>query len=275
MTTAPEPLAAAPACDPTPDAGASCCSAFYEQDWVRHLAEDIFHPGGEALTLRTVQSLQLGQGASILDLGCGVGSTALLLNRSCVLRVSAVDLSAANVAVARERAAAESADIRFLRADVHELPFPDGSFDAALAECTLSLFAKPAVALREIGRVLKPDGQLAVSDMAVGGRLPDDIQSVLAPWTCLADAVTEQQYRHRFESAGYAIEEFADESQALLDMIVLLKRKLLLLSAGSLLAGQNTDAIEPETILHWLNRFKSEVASGTIRYLRFRLSRAL
>jgi hypothetical protein len=32
------------------DQPVSCCSAFYEQDWVRHLAGDIFHPGGPDLT---------------------------------------------------------------------------------------------------------------------------------------------------------------------------------------------------------------------------------
>jgi len=33
------------------ESSGSCCSAFYEQDWVRNLAEDIFHPGGEELTI--------------------------------------------------------------------------------------------------------------------------------------------------------------------------------------------------------------------------------
>jgi len=36
-----------------------CCSGFYEQDWVRYLAEDIFHPGGADLIRKTVSALNL------------------------------------------------------------------------------------------------------------------------------------------------------------------------------------------------------------------------
>ena len=74
----------------------SCCSAFYEQDWVRHLAEDIFHPGGEELTNRTVAAMNLPAGAAIADLGCGTGTTAMMLARYNDFRVSAVDISTAN-----------------------------------------------------------------------------------------------------------------------------------------------------------------------------------
>ena len=43
----------------------SCCSAFYEQDWVRHLAGDIFHPGGPELTKKTIAAMNLHPGAHI------------------------------------------------------------------------------------------------------------------------------------------------------------------------------------------------------------------
>jgi len=41
----------------------TCCSAFYEQDWVRELTNDNFHPGGEELTRRTVAVMGLPQAA--------------------------------------------------------------------------------------------------------------------------------------------------------------------------------------------------------------------
>ncbi len=76
---------------------ASCCSAFYELDWVRRLAEDIFHPGGAELTNRTVAAMNLPPGAAVADLGCGTGTTAMMLDRYYGFRVSAVDISAANI----------------------------------------------------------------------------------------------------------------------------------------------------------------------------------
>lgn len=257
-----------------PASAGSCCSAFYEQDWVRYLAGDIFHPGGEALTLRMVESMSLGPGARVLDLGCGAGSTALLLADRLGMRVSGVDLSAANVARACERATSAGSTAHFARADVHHLPFGSGTFDAALAECTLSLFNERARSLAEIARVLRPAGQLGVSDMAVGGPLPADIAGVLAPWTCLENAMTEEQYRATFEAAGYTVEAFSDESEGLQQLILTLKRKLVLMSAGTLLAGGETPPLNPAEVLHWLNRFRAEVGAGTIRYLRFQLRRS-
>ena len=71
----------------------SCCSAFYEQDWVRHLAGDIFHPGGPELTQKTIATMELHPGASIADLGCGTGTSALMLAADPGLNISAIDLS--------------------------------------------------------------------------------------------------------------------------------------------------------------------------------------
>ena len=58
---------------PTHEAGASCCTTFYEQDWVRVLANDIFHPGGAALTRRTAAAMNLAPGHRLLDLGATAG----------------------------------------------------------------------------------------------------------------------------------------------------------------------------------------------------------
>ena len=90
------------------------------------------------------------------------------------------------------------------------LPFDDGVFDAALAECTFSLFADQPASLRELHRTLKPGGQVAATDMATGGPLPEDVASVLAPWTCLADAVDQDSYAATFQANGFDVMEICD-----------------------------------------------------------------
>jgi arsenite methyltransferase len=271
MTTVPEAA-------PTPISGAatqgsekSCCSAFYELDWVRHLADDIFHPGGEALTRKTVAALNLPPGASIADLGCGTGTTAILLASQSDLQVSAIDISASNIKRATARAESLSRPIRFLQSDVHQLPFLNQEFDAVLAECTFSLFPNQPKVLAEIRLVLRPGGYLAITDMAIGGQLPADIAKVLAPWTCLADAVDQDAYGETFRAAGFYIEEMSDESLGLTQMVSLLKRKLLLLTAGNLMANRPVSEFDPAVIRFWLDRFREEVDKGVIRYLRFQL----
>ena len=93
----------------------SCCSTFYELDWVRHLAEDIFHPGGKELTNKTIAAMNLPAGSAIADLGCGTGTTAIMLARYYDFRVSAVDISAANIERAVQRMGRNHAAVRFPR----------------------------------------------------------------------------------------------------------------------------------------------------------------
>ena len=257
---------------PEPDGVPSCCSGFYEQDWVRFLAEDIFHPGGEKLTRKTVAAMKLPPGARLLELGCGTGTSARLLADEFGLEVSALDRSPSNVARAESRFATASPGVKFYCADALSLPFAEATFDAALAECTFSLFPDQQIALGEAHRSLKPGGQFAVTDMATGGPLPDDVASVLAPWTCLADAVDEERYAATFRAGGFDVVSVSDESWGLSELMLQLKRRLLLLGAGRL-ATQPLPELDLTTIRYWLKRFKELVDEGAIRYLRFQLLR--
>jgi ubiquinone/menaquinone biosynthesis C-methylase UbiE len=264
------PMQTKPQIAPSVPGPSSCCSEFYEQDWVRHFADDIFHPGGVELTKKTIAAMNLPAGAAIADLGCGTGTTAMMLARDYDLRVSAVDISAANIERAVERMNPEHAFVRFCQADAHELPFKDSELDGLIAECTFSLFREQQAVLAEIRRVLKPGGKLAVTDMATHGTLPDDIAAVLAPWTCLADAVDQETYLEMFAAAGFEIQAMADESSGLVSLIRMLKRKLLL-GAGAALASDALPALDLATIKFWLDRFETEAGNGTIRYLRFNM----
>jgi arsenite methyltransferase len=252
----------------------SCCSTFYEQDWVRHLAEDIFHPGGEDLTNITVAAMNLPPGAAIADLGCGTGTTALMLAGKYDFRVSAIDISAANIERAVQRMDS-CHPVRFCQADAQQLPFNDSELDGVIAECTFSLFSEQETVLAEIKRVLKPGGKLAITDMATSGALPEDIAGVLAPWTCLADAVNQETYEAMFTTTGFAIETAADESAGLISLIRMLRRKLLLAGAGALAGGMTPDfdfaGLDLASIKFWLDRFEKEVKDRSIRYLRFNL----
>lgn len=248
-------------------AASSCCSAFYEQDWVRILAEDSFHPGGVELTRRTVAAMRLPANAKFLDLGCGTGTTALLVSREFGFAVTAVDASAANISRAAQRA--DSTAVRFDRADAHALPFADCEFDGVLAECVFSLLADKRAALAEFRRVLGPGGRIGLTDMAIGGSLPEDLANVAAPWTCLADALDEESYRAMFADACLDVSEVADESAGLTNLLLNIKRKLVVAVTGGLLTGGAS--LDLATIRYWLDRFNDEIRRGSIRYLRFQL----
>ncbi|MCG8463687.1 MAG: methyltransferase domain-containing protein [Xanthomonadales bacterium] len=262
----------------------SCCTTFYEQAWVRDLAEECFHPGGEALTRRTVEAMQLPSDAILADLGCGAGTSALLLAEHYGLQVLGLDRSVVNLRHAADKAQQHSYGqrVEWVQGRADSLPWSDASIDGVLAECTLSLFPDKPQVMNETLRVLKPGGVMAITDMCLEGALPDDLMQALAPWTCLSDTLSESAYRELFEHAGYRWLDGVDESHTLKELVATLKRRLLILAAASQLgpqaAGMNASALSDAGldlagIRHWLQRFEAAVDSGVIRYVRFHVQK--
>lgn len=104
-------------------------------------------------------------GSRVLEVGCGVGAqTAHLLDRSPGARLTAVDVSAASLAQARARVAASrpGADVAWVRADLHALPFADGEFDHLFVCFVLEHLPDPGAALAALRRVLRPGGTVTV-----------------------------------------------------------------------------------------------------------------
>ncbi|MFJ9339839.1 class I SAM-dependent methyltransferase [Streptomyces sp. NPDC101733] len=111
---------------------------------------------------------ELRPGMRLLDVGCGPGTITADLAELVAPggRVTAVDAAADVLAQAsahvRERGLADSVD--FATADVHALDFPDASFDVVHAHQVLQHVGDPVRALREMRRVCRPGGIVAVRD---------------------------------------------------------------------------------------------------------------
>lgn len=106
----------------------------------------------------------LEPGQAVLDVGCGPGTiTVDLAERVSPGRLTAVEVTAEALELAR--AEARSVDtIDFAVADVHNLQFPDGTFDVVHAHQVLQHVADPVRALREMRRVCRPGGIVAARD---------------------------------------------------------------------------------------------------------------
>ncbi|MEU3602585.1 methyltransferase domain-containing protein [Streptomyces sp. NPDC006798] len=109
---------------------------------------------------------ELTPGARVLDIGCGPGTiTADLAELVPEGRVTGVDLAAGVVDRAREYAAGRGlGNTDFAVADVNALDYPDGSFDVVHAHQVLQHLGDPVGALREMRRVCRPGGLVAVRD---------------------------------------------------------------------------------------------------------------
>lgn len=250
-----------------PTTAVACCAAFYEQDWVQAVLGDSFHPGGTDLTARLVRGLHLPPNARVLDVACGIGTTARLMARDFGLNVVGLDASAANVAKAEGLLNSETA--KFVIGEATALPFPDGTFDAVVCECAVSTFADQARVVTEFSRVLKPGGMIGITDMAIEGELPEDIAGVIAPWTCLTAARTVVSYQSLFLSAGLRVVEYTDESSSLRKLVADLKRKLLVAVLGrSLGAVPGFESLNLGGLRELLTRAGDLVRNGTVQYAR-------
>jgi SAM-dependent methyltransferase len=112
----------------------------------------------EPLATRFAELAQPGSGQRALDVGCGPGAlTAALVERLGGPSVAAVDPSESFVSAVRERL--PGLDVR--TASAEELPFPDETFDLALAQLVVQFMTDPEAGVREMARVTRPGGVVA------------------------------------------------------------------------------------------------------------------
>lgn len=100
-------------------------------------------------------------GDHVLDVGCGTGVVARAARRRVgpTGSVTAVDVNPEMLAVAARTAA----DVDWRRADAQDLPLPDGGVDATVSQFVLMFVPDAVAALREMARVTRPGGKVAVA----------------------------------------------------------------------------------------------------------------
>lgn len=112
---------------------------------------------GELVCDLLAETLPLSD-AQVLDAGCGNGGTSIALTGRGA-RVTAMDRNNERLRILRE--SRSGIDVR--KGDVHDLPFPDDSFDGVVLQDVIEHVADPSVVLAETARVLRPGGALYLS----------------------------------------------------------------------------------------------------------------
>jgi len=160
----------------------------------------------------------LKPGETVVDLGCGGGLDVFLAATRVgpTGRAIGIDMTPEMIELARRNASKASegqplSNVEFHQATIDRLPLADNSVDCVISNCVINLAPdKPAV-FREIARVLKPGGRLAVSDIAPKKPLPAELGNDLMAYAgCIAGAIPIEEYRRDLLEAGFAEVQVVD-----------------------------------------------------------------
>jgi ubiquinone/menaquinone biosynthesis C-methylase UbiE len=149
----------------------------------------------------------LREGETVLDLGSGAGADVLISARRVGPsgRAIGLDMTDEMLELARKNASEAGVEnAEFLQGYIEEVPLPGGTVDVVISNCVINLSADKGRVLREVARVLRPGGRLAVSDVIADEDMDEATRADVAQWTgCIAGALTRAQYERELADAGF------------------------------------------------------------------------
>ena len=154
----------------------------------------------------------LRPGDVVLDLGSGAGFDVFIAGRKVGAKgqVIGVDMTPEMLSKARRNIAKYQKrtglqNVEFRLGEIEHLPVADNSVDVVISNCVINLSPDKPQVWREIARVLKPGGRVAVSDLALLRPLPPKILRMVAALVgCVAGAVLASETREMARQAGLA-----------------------------------------------------------------------
>ena len=156
----------------------------------------------------------LAAGETALDLGSGSGMDAFVaaLQVRPGGRVIGVDMTDAQLEkAARLRERDGFAEVELRRGLLEELPVENGSVDVVISNGVINLCADKERVFREVARVLRPGGRLAISDIVTARDLPEGVTCNATLWAaCIGGAVRLDRYGAAIEAAGLRVERVVE-----------------------------------------------------------------
>lgn len=161
----------------------------------------------------------LRPGEVVVDLGCGGGLDVLLAAPKVgpTGKAIGIDMTPDMIDRARRNAARQGAtNAEFHLATIDHLPLPDASVDCLISNCVINLAPDKLPVFREMHRVLKPGGRVAVSDIALKKPLPEALaRDVMAYVGCIAGAILIKEYEQGLRDAGFRFVQVVDTGKDL------------------------------------------------------------
>ena len=168
------------------------------------LGKRVIHPGGRRSSEELFRRADFQRDQQVLDVGCGVGTSAITIARQFGGSVTAVDISPIMLSRARSNVQrtglAGQVAVRY--GDILALDFPDNTFDRVIAEAVTMFVDRPR-AVRELIRVCKPGGRVLATEFFWREPPTAEAREVFLGQVCPGMQVdTLEEWVHLYEDAG-------------------------------------------------------------------------
>ena len=149
------------------------------------------------------------EGARVLDLGSGSGMDTFIASRTAgptgtVIGLDMTDSQRAKAEFLRQRDGFRN--VTYVEGYIDSAPFEDGSFDVIISNGVINLAVDKPQVFREVARLLRPGGTMAIADIVTDVLLPESISCNTTLWAaCIGGAWQVQRYKDTIEAAGLRI----------------------------------------------------------------------
>lgn len=203
-------------------AGSSCCGPQATPASPDAILLDVFQPAAASccspdsasaeadLSLgcgSPVELAGLQPGETVLDIGSGAGADVFPAAQKVGPQGRVIGLDMLPEMLARARATAERhayQNVEFHQGDAENIPLPEASVDVVMSNCVINLVPDKGKAFREIERVLRPGGRLAVSDVVTDRPFSPAYRADPNSWAaCVSGALPEDEYLALISQAGF------------------------------------------------------------------------
>ena len=153
------------------------------------------------------QFARMKEGDTVIDLGSGAGNDCFVARAVVGEKGKVIGIDFTENMIGRARQNAEKLgfnNVEFRQGDIEEMPVTSNKADVIVSNCVLNLVPNKHKVFSEVYRVLKPGGHFSISDIVLGGNLPEKWKEVAELYAgCIAGAIQKNEYLNIIEEAGF------------------------------------------------------------------------